>query len=160
MLHVSNQEPSRTIGAGKHGLTDKILNGSDSRHIDAGVKARSNPPSLQDVVLQSLVQQLVRVILVDKTELIGKILWYQNGRFCFRSNSDDDGCNQVVIGCNRVMTVAPIEVDEEAVPFLTDHMRGNLLASEERTSRLQIVRRRIRERNNRMVAAAKYSYSK
>jgi hypothetical protein len=57
------------------------------------------------------------------------------------------------------MSMSPIDLDEEAVAFVTESIRSNLLANEEKTSRLQIVRRRIRERNNRLAAAAKYRNS-
>ena len=156
MLFASNHEKPRTIGAGRGGVTDKILYGSDSRRdqIDPLARARSTPPSLQDVVFQSLTHELVRVILVDQTELIGKLLWYNTGRFCIKHSHDDF---TQVLCCSRVVSAAPIEADEEAIPFITECMRGSLLANEERSSRLQIVRRRIRERNNRMAAAAKYS---
>jgi hypothetical protein len=156
MFHVSNEEVPRTIGFGKGGLTDKILNGSDSRRIDNAVKHRSTPPTLQDVVMQALLHQLVRLILVDRRELIGRILWCSDGRLCLKTQQEG---NSFVFSCNRVMTIAPIEADEEAFPFITDSIRANLLACEERTSRLQIVRRRIRERNNRLAAAVKYSNS-
>lgn len=156
MLHVSNSDPARTVGAGKRGVTDRILYGADSRHIDPQVKQRTTPPSLQDLVVQSLLHHLVRIILVDRSELVGKITWYNDGRLCFRSHA---GGTSLIMACNRIMTLSPIEVDEEALPFLTDSLRNDLLASEERTSRLQIVRRRLRERSNRIAAAAKYSNS-
>lgn len=120
-------------------------------------KQRTHPPSLQDLILQSLLHHLVRIILVDKTELVGKLTWYNAGKFCLKFTNSP---NQAIMSCNRIMTVAPIEVDEEAVPFLVDSLRGQLLATEERTSRLQTVRRRIRERNNRIAAASKYSNSR
>ena len=156
MLHVSNEEIPRTIGLGKGGITDKILHGSDSRRIDQVGKQRLVPPTLQDVVFQALLHQLVRLILVDREELIGKIIWYHDGRLCLKASPDS---TNLVLCSNRIMTIAPIEVDEEALPFITDSIRANLLAGEERTSRLQIVRRRIRERNNRIAAAVKFSNS-
>jgi hypothetical protein len=107
------------------------------------------------VIFQALTHELVRIILVDQTELVGKLMWYNNGKFCLK----DGQSASLVMSCNRVMTVSPIDVDEEAIPFITESVRTNLLATEEKTSRLQIVRRRIRERNNRMAAAAKYSNS-
>lgn len=156
MLFASNHEKPRTVGAGRGGVTDKILYGSDSRRdpVDPLAKQRSTPPSLQDVVFQSLIHELVRIILIDQTELIGKMVWYNTGRFCMKVGPDETAH---VLCCSRVLSAAPIEADEEAVPFITESLRGSLLANEERTSRLQIVRRRIRERNNRMAAAAKYS---
>jgi hypothetical protein len=154
MLHASNREKSRTIGHGKGGTTDKILHGTDSRHPpDAYAKQRTKPPTLQDAILQALVDELIRVTLVDRTELIGRIVWYSDGKFGFRTN---DGDNVTVMSCNRIASVSPIEVDEEAFPFVTESLRQTLLSTEERNSRLQIVRRRMRERNKRLAAAAKY----
>ena len=154
MLHSSNREKSRTIGHGRGGITDKILYGSDSRHPpDNFSQNRTRPPSLQDTVLQALVNELIRLILVDRTELIGRIVWYSDGKFGFRTN-DDDVIS--VMSCKRIMTVSPVEVDEEALLFVTESLRQTLLSAEERNSRLQIVRRRIRERNKRLAAAAKY----
>jgi len=154
MFCASTNAKSNTIGAGKGGVTDKILYGSDSRHVMNESKARSTPPSLQDVIFQSLVHELVRVILVDQTEIVGKLLWYHSGNFCIR-----EGNESRVLSCNRIMSMSPIDIDEDVVPFLTESVRNNMLASEEKTSRLQIVKRRIRERNKRMAAAAKYSNS-
>ena len=85
---------------------------------------------------------------------MGKLLWYSDGHFGIKANEND---STYIMNCDRVMTLSPIEVDEEAVPFMIESMRQNLLYSEEKNSRLQIVRRRIRERNKRLAAAAKYS---
>ena len=154
MLHASNREKSRTIGHGRGGITDKILYGSDSRHPrDSYTQYRSRPPSLQDTVLQALINELIRLVLVDRTELIGRVVWYSDGKFGFRTNDDDEIS---VRSCNRIMSISPVEVDEEALPFVTESLRQTLLSTEERNSRLQIVRRRIRERNKRLAAAAKY----
>lgn len=155
MFHTSNRERPKTIGHGKGGITDKILHGSDSRHpVDPIAKSRTQPPSLQDSVFQALTNHLVRLILVDRSELVGKLLWYSDGQFGIKVNEND---STYIMNCDRVMTLSPIEVDEEAVPFMIESMRQNLLYSEEKNSRLQIVRRRIRERNKRLAAAAKYS---
>lgn len=98
--------------------------------------------------------QLVRMVLVDRTELIGRLVWYSEGRFGFRLTDHNSTC---VMNCGKVISVSPIEVDEEAVPFVIESVRQNLLYCEEKNSRLQIVRRRILERNKRLAAAAKYS---
>lgn len=152
MLHASNKEVPRTIGPGRGGLTDRILHGSDSRYIPDTNHAR--PPTLQDVVMMSLMHHLVRVTLVDMNEMIGRITWYNAGKIFFKLLETDA---LEVIRCERVFSLSPIEVDEEAIPFLTESLRASLLASEERTSRLQIVRRRIRQRNIRIAAANKYA---
>ncbi len=155
MFHSSNRERPKTIGHGRGGVTDKILHGSDSRHpVDGYTKSRTKPPSLQDSVFQALTSQLVRIILVDRNELVGKLVWYSDGQVGIKINECETTC---VMNCSRVMTLSPIEVDEEAVPFMIESMRQNLLYSEEKNSRLQIVRRRIRERNKRIAAAAKFS---
>ena len=157
MLHSTGGLKPRTIGPGRGGVTDKILHGFDSRQeSDFHTKQWSHPPTLQDCILQALVNELVRIIFVDKNEKVGKLFWYSDGKFSFRENGHD---RPVVYNVNRVMTVSPIEVDQEATPFLIENMRDHLLASQEKQSRLQIVRRRIRERNNRLAAAAKYNAS-
>lgn len=156
MFHCSTNARPTTIGRMKGSLSDRILHGSDSRHVDPTMKTRTNPPSLQDVIFQSLTHELVRIILVDQTELVGKLLWYNGGKFCIRISNES---SSPVMSCNRVMSISPIDVDEEAIPFVTESLRSGLLATEEKTSRLQIVRRRIRERNNRLAAAAKYRNS-
>ena len=156
MLDCSTDARPVTIGRSKGSLSDKILNGSDSRQVDLTAKNRTDPPSLQDVIFQALTHELVRIILVDHTEIVGKLLWYNQGKFCVRISNES---TSPVMSCNRVMSISPIDVDEEAVPFVTESLRSNLLANEEKTSRLQIVRRRIRERNNRLAAAAKYRNS-
>lgn len=155
MLHATSGSRPRTIGFGKGGITDKILHGFDSRHpVSASANPRAQPPTLQDTIFQAVGNELVRLTLVNNSELIGKILWYNDGKFCLKASNDD---TTVVMSCNRVMSMSPIEVDQEVIPFLIESIRQNLLASEEKQSRLQIVRRRIRERNNRMAAAAKYN---
>jgi hypothetical protein len=154
MFSASTNSRSTTIGSGKGGITDKILYGSDSRHVD--LFSSNKPPSLQDVIFQSLTHELIRIILVDRNEIVGKLLWYNHGKFCIRPNGDTDS---QVMSCNRVMSISPIDIDEDVVPFVTESIRDNLLSSEEKTSRLQIVKRRIRERNKRIAAAAKYSNS-
>lgn len=156
MFDCSTDARATTIGRTRGGLSDRILNGSDSRQVDPAMKNRTNPPSLQDIIFQALTHELVRVILVDHTEVVGKLLWYNNGKFCIRVSNQSVS---PVMSCNRVMSISPIDVDEEAVAFVTESIRSNLLANEEKTSRLQIVRRRIRERNNRLAAAAKYRNS-
>jgi len=156
MFDCSTDVRPVTIGRSKGSLSDIILNGTDSRHVDPSAKNRTDPPSLQDVIFQALTHELVRIILVDHTEIVGKLLWYNNGKFCIRISNE---ATSPVMSCNRVMSISPIDVDEEAVPFVTESLRSNLLANEEKTSRLQIVRRRIRERNNRLAAAAKYRNS-
>lgn len=154
MLYASNREVSRTIGAGKEGVSDKILHGSDSRWYRDD--SRSKPPTLQDVLFQSLKNELVRLTLVDQKEMIGRIVWYSSGKMCLSSHDTDAS---EILSCSRIHSLAPIDLDEDAIPFLTDSLRADLLACEERTSRLQIVRRRIRQRNSRIAAAARFSMS-
>jgi hypothetical protein len=156
MFYCSTDTRPATIGRTKGSLSDKILHGSDSRQLDPITKTRTNPPSLQDIIFQSLTHELVRIILVDHTELVGKLVWYNSGKFCVRVSNDS---SSPVISCNRLLSISPIDVDEEAIPFVTESLRSGLLSTEEKTSRLQIVRRRIRERNNRLAAAAKYRNS-
>jgi|LauGreDrversion4_2_1035121.scaffolds.fasta_scaffold51966_5 hypothetical protein len=156
MYHCSTNAVPTTIGRNRGSISDKILHGSDSRQDDAALKNRTHPPSLQDVIFQALTHELVRVILVDGSEIVGKLLWYNNGKFCVRISNESAS---PVMSCNRVMSISPIDLDEEALPFVTESFRANLLATEEKTSRLQIVRRRVRERNNRLAAAAKYRNS-
>jgi hypothetical protein len=154
MLHASNREKSRTIGYGRGGITDKILHGSDSRlPVDRSARDRAHVPSLQDTILLALINEVARIILVDQTELVGRVCWYSDGRFGLKSTFDG---RVSVLSCNRVLTVSPIGVDQEAVPFITESFRQALLISEERSSRLQIVRRRIQERNKRLQAAANF----
>ena len=155
MLCASNRDVSRTIGHGRGGVTDKILHGSDSRHQMHGLnKTRSEPPTLQDLVFQSLSNQLVRLVLVDETDIVGRIMWYSAGKVALRRQGSNI---PQVLQCGRVVSLTPVDLHEEAIPFLSDSLRADLLAAEERSSRLQIVRRRIKERNSRIEAAAKYS---
>ena len=153
MLHVSNNKTPRTIGAGASGITDKILNGSDSRQINESTKQRSKPPTLQDCIFQALCHELVRIVLVDRSDIVGKLLWYNNGRFCIRPNPGDP----IVMCASRVMSLAPIEVDEVAVPLVTEKIKKYLLTGEERSSKLQSVKRRLQEKDNRIANAAKFA---
>ena len=101
--------------------------------------------------MQALVGQLVRIVLVDECEIVGTLIWYVDGKFGIKNDSTH------IMSCNRLASIVPIEVDEEAVPFLVDNLKTHLLNMEERSSRIQGVKRRIRERNNRVAAASKYA---
>lgn len=152
MLHASTSATPKSIGPGIGGVTDKILHGSDGKHV---LGRTLSPPSLQDVVFWSLIQQNVCITLVDNTLLRGKLLWYKSGKFGIRP----DGFNQIVMSCNRVMHLDPSEMVEDSVHYVTESVRATMLHQEERASKLQIVKRRLQERNNRQ-ANIKHSQSR
>lgn len=156
MLHVS--QDGRTVGSGKGGLTDKILYGTDSKHV-LPFPPKRHPPSLQDSVMQALVGHYIRIILVDQSQLIGTLIWYAEGKFGLTEQFQQP-LSTIIMSCNRICSVAPIEVDEEAVSFLVDNLKNHLLTMEERCSRIQGIKRRVRERNKRIAAASKFTNSK
>ena len=98
MFDYSYETIPRTIGYGKGGVIDKMLHGSDSRHIEREKKEKS--PSLQTVFYRSLVREVVTVTMLDGTELIGTL-----------TNVLDDGARIILDGrliqTKRIRFVAP-----------------------------------------------------
>lgn len=150
MLHASNSLKPKTVGPGRNGVTDKILHGTDGRHVTDN---SSNPPSLQDVVFRSLLHQYIRISLVDGNVIQGKLMWYNQGKLGIRP----DRSEVIVMCCNRVLGMAPCALDKDSVPFVAESIRENLIQQEERSSKQFIVKRRMQERNNRNAASRDYN---
>jgi hypothetical protein len=151
MLHSSTNVKPRTIGHGTGGITDKILHGSDLRH--TGSSRPTAPPTLQDIVFRSLIQGRIRISHVDGSETSGVLVWYSDGNFGIRRAEKEP---LIVLPCNRVARVIPIGVSRDSVPFIEESIRTGLIAQEERSSKQQIVKRRLKEQDKRNSIARQY----
>ena len=146
MLFSSGDIP-RTVGYGKGGTLDRILHGSDSRHID---QEKHEPlPSLQTAFYQAMKGRMVMFTLINGEEVLGVLVnVIQEGA---RLMIDKDG-ELMMLCTRRVMYAIPKEA-VHPVKAIEKNLQETLLAQAERGSRLMTMRRRLQQRTARETAS-------
>jgi hypothetical protein len=146
MLFSSDAIPT-TIGWGKGGLMDRILHGSDSRHVDQ--EKREPPPSLQTAFYRSMIGQRVLVKLMDGSELVGDVLSvFHDGARLMLCVGDDN----VMLSLRRIRYAIPQDPVDPVKAIETD-MAKSLHANAENSSRLMSMKIRLQQRKLREAGA-------
>ena len=125
LIHSSDEIP-RTVGYGAGGLIDRILHGSDSRHIEKEKHERM--PNLQTCFYRAMIGKKVKVKLMSGEEVAGELSsLYQDGARLVLQTSE----GMVMVCVRRVRYCIPQE-DVQPVRAIEKNMQEMLLANAER----------------------------
>ena len=126
---------------------DKILHGSDSRHIDKEI--REPPPSLQTAYYRAMIGQRVLFMLTDGSEVVGELTHVVHNGARLLMNVREE---QSMVNVRRIRCAIPQGV-VDPIKAIESDMAKSLHANAENTSKLMSMKIRVRQRRLREAGA-------